>query len=145
MLDFPSLSARLAFICGLPVFLALQRDSPLTFARKCLGRLIMLCVLPCVQFCTQAFNTYARLTDADVLFSSTMKYLKFFKYFWSYNAFLFGILAIVGIAGAYFVRRTSSVDAHSRSSHCCTLWGAGNVSLLMSRIIASMLGRWRVV
>ncbi len=68
------------------------------------GRLIMLCVLPVVQFCTQAFNTYARLTDADVLFSSTMKYLKFFRYFWQYNAFLFVILIIVLLSGIYFVR-----------------------------------------
>ena len=73
--------------------------------------LILLCVLPCVQFCTQAFNTYARLTDADVLFSSTMRYLKFFKYFWAYNAFLFAILALTGLAGAYFVRGSHAVGS----------------------------------
>jgi hypothetical protein len=68
-----------------------------------LCRLILLSVLPVVQFCTQAFNTYARLTDADVIFSSTMKYLKFFRYFWAYNAFLFAILGVVLLSAIYFV------------------------------------------
>ena len=115
---------------------------PHTWLEFFVGRLIMLCVLPCVQFCTQAFNTYARLTDADVLFSSTMKYLKFFKYFWSYNAFLFGILAIVGIAGAYFVRRTSSVDAYC--VHCCLL-GRGQCVASHEPHRSVDGGRWRVI
>jgi len=72
--------------------------------------LILLSVLPVVQFCTQAFNTYARLTDADVIFSSTMRYLKFFRYFWAYNAFLFAILAVVLLSAIYFSVASSDRD-----------------------------------
>lgn len=64
--------------------------------------LILLCVLPVVQFSTQAFSMYARQTSADVLFGSVIKYLKFFKYFWSYNAFLFSILILIVISAVYF-------------------------------------------
>ncbi len=79
----------------------------------------MLCVLPVVQFCTQAFNTYARLTDADVLFSSTMKYLKFFRYFWQYNVFLYVILILILLSAIYFVRipASAAVNPNSRVPH----------------------------
>ena len=83
----------------------LMFSCPRCFPLACsCSRLILLSVLPVVQFCTQAFNTYARLTDADVIFSSTMRYLKFFRYFWAYNAFLFAILAVVLLSAIYFVR-----------------------------------------
>ncbi len=32
------------------------------------------------------------------------QYLKFFRYFWTYNAFLFAILALVLLSAIYFVR-----------------------------------------
>ena len=45
--------------------------------------LVLLCTLPAVQFCTDAFSQYVRLTDADSLFGTQFKYLEFFRYFWS--------------------------------------------------------------
>jgi LMBR1 domain-containing protein 1 len=65
--------------------------------------LVLLCVLPVVQFSTNAFSMYARLTSADVLFGSTIRYLRFFRYFWQYNAFLFAILFFVLVSAIYFV------------------------------------------
>lgn len=47
---------------------------------------------PAVQFCTDAFSEYVRLTDADALFGQQFKNLEFFRYFWQYNVFLFTIL-----------------------------------------------------
>ncbi len=60
-------------------------------------------MLPVVQFSTQAFAMYARLTSADVLFSSTMRHLRFFRYFWAYNAFIFVILIFILFSAIYFV------------------------------------------
>jgi LMBR1 domain-containing protein 1 len=65
-------------------------------------QLVMLCVLPCVQFCTDAFNGYARHSEADAIFGTQMKYIYGFRYFWQYNVFLFTILAFFLLAGIYF-------------------------------------------
>ena len=51
-------------------------------------QLVLLCVLPTVQFCTDAFSQYARNTDAEVIFGSQFKYIYGFRYFWQYNVFL---------------------------------------------------------
>jgi hypothetical protein len=39
-------------------------------------------VQPAVQFCTDAFSEYVRLTDADSLFGQQFHYMEFFRYFW---------------------------------------------------------------
>jgi LMBR1 domain-containing protein 1 len=64
--------------------------------------LVLLCVLPVVQFCTDAFSQYARHTDADVIFGTQMKYIYGFRYFWQYNVFLFAILGFFILAAIYF-------------------------------------------
>ena len=68
-------------------------------------QLVLLCVLPCVQFCTQAFSQYARYSEADVIFGTQMKYIDGFVYFWKYNVFLFTILGLTLLSIIYFVRR----------------------------------------
>jgi LMBR1 domain-containing protein 1 len=65
-------------------------------------QLVLLCVLPVVQFCTDAFSQYARHTDADVIFGTQMKYIYGFRYFWQYNVFLFTILGFFILAAIYF-------------------------------------------
>lgn len=45
-----------------------------------------------VQFAQEAFSDYARLTDADVLFSAQIKYLSFYSYFFDNNIFLYALL-----------------------------------------------------
>ena len=65
-------------------------------------QLVLLCVLPVVQFCTDAFSQYARNTDAEVIFGSQFKYIFGFRYFWQYNVFLFTILGFTLLAGVYF-------------------------------------------
>lgn len=64
--------------------------------------LVLLCVLPAVQFCTDAFSEYSRLTDAQMIFSNQFKYMTGFRYFWQYNVFLFTILALTLLAAVYF-------------------------------------------
>lgn len=72
--------------------------------------LILMCCLPCVQFLTNAFSTYARLTDASILFGTQFKYLRFFKFFWQYNVFLFGILAFALLTAIYLAIWPSDRD-----------------------------------
>jgi LMBR1 domain-containing protein 1 len=65
-------------------------------------QLVLLCVLPTVQFCTDAFSQYARNTDAGVIFGSQFKYIYGFRFFWQYNVFLFTILSFTLLSGIYF-------------------------------------------
>lgn len=65
-------------------------------------QLVLLCVLPTVQFCTDAFSQYARNTDAGVIFGSQFKYIYGFRFFWQYNVFLFTILGFTLLSGIYF-------------------------------------------
>ena len=65
-------------------------------------QLVLLCVLPTVQFSTQAFAQYARFTTADVLFGTQMKYIQGFRFFWQYNVFLFMLLSFVLLSLIYF-------------------------------------------
>lgn len=45
-----------------------------------------------VQFSQQAFADYARLTDADVIFSAQIKYLTFYGFFFENNIFIYTLL-----------------------------------------------------
>jgi LMBR1 domain-containing protein 1 len=65
-------------------------------------QLVLLCVLPTVQFCTNAFSQYARNTDAQVIFGSQFTYIYGFRFFWQYNVFLFMILGFTLLSGIYF-------------------------------------------
>lgn len=70
--------------------------------------LILLCALPVVQFCTEAFASYARLTDADLIFGTQVRNLQFFRYFWQNNVFLYAMLFLAFLSLIYFVCSPSS-------------------------------------
>eukprot|EP00003_Mantamonas_plastica_P023177 TRINITY_DN410_c0_g1_i2.p1 TRINITY_DN410_c0_g1~~TRINITY_DN410_c0_g1_i2.p1 ORF type:complete len:484 (-),score=140.39 TRINITY_DN410_c0_g1_i2:44-1495(-) len=53
--------------------------------------MVLLCSISVTQFCTTAFDIYARFTAADLIFTSQVKYLRFLRYFWQFYVF-----AIVG-------------------------------------------------
>merc|ERR1711933_197081 len=46
-----------------------------------------------VQFSQLAFSDYARLTDAEVIFSAQIKYLTFYSFFFQNNIFVYTLLA----------------------------------------------------
>merc|ERR1712039_564807 len=46
-----------------------------------------------VQFAQTAFADYARLTDADVIFSAQIKYLAFYNWFFENNVFIITLLS----------------------------------------------------
>jgi LMBR1 domain-containing protein 1 len=64
--------------------------------------LVLLCVLPVVQFCTQAFSSYARLTDAGLIFGAQIQNMRFFKYLWQTNAFIYALLGFAGLSMVFF-------------------------------------------
>lgn len=64
---------------------------------------LLLCSVPCVQFCTQSFPVYARFTDIDMLFGTQIKYIQFFSYFWKYNVFVYVMLGLSIISLIFFM------------------------------------------
>lgn len=69
--------------------------------------LILLTTLPVVHFCTIAFATYARLTEAANIFGTQVQHMEFFRYFWASNAFIIAMLVIFGLSLIYFWFRPS--------------------------------------
>uniref|UniRef100_A0A7S1GBQ8 Uncharacterized protein n=1 Tax=Bicosoecida sp. CB-2014 TaxID=1486930 RepID=A0A7S1GBQ8_9STRA len=65
--------------------------------------LVLLCVLPVVQFASNAFRDYARLTSVDVIFGSTIKHMEGFRYFFENDIFLYSFLGLTFLALVYFV------------------------------------------
>ena len=65
--------------------------------------LVLLCSLPIVQFCTIAFANYARFTNVNQIFGVQVKYLKFFSYFWTTNAFVYAILGMAVLSAIYLL------------------------------------------
>eukprot|EP00823_Brevimastigomonas_motovehiculus_P003907 TRINITY_DN2476_c0_g1_i1.p1 TRINITY_DN2476_c0_g1~~TRINITY_DN2476_c0_g1_i1.p1 ORF type:complete len:511 (+),score=119.48 TRINITY_DN2476_c0_g1_i1:249-1781(+) len=65
--------------------------------------LLMLCSVPCVQFCTQAFPYYARQTSIDMLFGTQVRYLRFFRYIWTNNIFIYVIIIVEMLALIFFL------------------------------------------
>ena len=76
---------------------------------------ILLCSVPCVQFCIQAFPVYAAYTQANAFFGNQIRYLTFFQYFFVNNVFVYAILAISGLTiivmSAFPKNRAASVEA----------------------------------
>merc|ERR1712166_953533 len=50
--------------------------------------IILLCEIPCIQFCTNAFSVYARVTAVSVIFGTQIKYLEGITYLFQHNIFL---------------------------------------------------------
>eukprot|EP00753_Platysulcus_tardus_P002568 PLAT11677.1.p1 GENE.PLAT11677.1~~PLAT11677.1.p1 ORF type:complete len:560 (+),score=308.21 PLAT11677.1:87-1682(+) len=71
--------------------------------------LIMLCAMPVVQFATQAFSKYARLTDVDVIFGTQIRYLQFYSLFFANNIFVFVFLGLTFISMVYFICRPADL------------------------------------
>lgn len=73
-----------------------------------------------MQFCSQAFADYARLTSMANLFGSTARYLRFLKYFFLYNIYIYALLGFWVLALLYLLvctgrrRREKELDAEFR-------------------------------
>jgi LMBR1 domain-containing protein 1 len=56
--------------------------------------LILMATIPVVQFSSQAFADYARLTEIENMFGAQIKHLVFFKYFFENNIFVYIFFAM---------------------------------------------------
>ncbi|KAL4118587.1 hypothetical protein PRIC2_010912 [Phytophthora ramorum] len=76
--------------------------------------LVLLCAIPSVQFCDQAFADYDRLTALRTLLGVQIHYLKGMSVVWDYNIFVYAIIIIsiitAGILLAKPRDRASPVD-----------------------------------
>jgi len=73
--------------------------------------LILLCSVPTVQFCTNAFPIYTRFTSIDMLFGTQAQYLKFFKYFWVNNVFVIAMIVVAIITLIWLIMRPKDTAA----------------------------------
>jgi LMBR1 domain-containing protein 1 len=68
-----------------------------------------------VQFAQQAFSDYARLTDADVVFSAQIRYLTFYSFFFKNNIFIYALLVWFTVTIIYLFCKGPR-DKHGRRS-----------------------------
>lgn len=72
--------------------------------------LLMLTSVSINQFCVKAFSEYASMTDIDIIFSTQIKYLKFFVYFYNYNVFEYALFIFMVISLVYFLAEPSDAN-----------------------------------
>ena len=72
--------------------------------------LIMLTSVSVIQFSIRAFGEYTSLTDADIIFNTQVKYLSFYRYFFKYNIFEYGLLGIAFISFIYLICRPNDAN-----------------------------------
>ncbi|KAF4316909.1 hypothetical protein BBO99_00008267 [Phytophthora kernoviae] len=76
--------------------------------------LVLLCAIPSVQFCDQAFADYDRLTALRTLLGVQIHYLKGMSVVWDYNIFIYAILIISLVTAGVLIAkprdRSSPVD-----------------------------------
>ena len=65
--------------------------------------LVMLCALPVVQFTTMAFQDYARYTTVGQVFGIQVQYMKFFRWFWETQIFVYVFVSIAGLSAIYLI------------------------------------------
>ncbi|CAE8725183.1 unnamed protein product, partial [Polarella glacialis] len=67
--------------------------------------MVLLSSAAVVQFSQTCFADYARLTQSDVIFSTQIKHLSFYRYFFENNVFVIIILSLFLLGTIYFLVR----------------------------------------
>lgn len=94
--------------------------------------LVLLCAIPSVQFCDQAFAEYDRLTSIRTLLGVQIHYLKGMSVVWDYNIFIYAILVISLLTAGVLIakprdRASSSDDIRKRIERQVRETARGNV------------------
>jgi len=55
---------------------------------------VILCVVPAVQFCATCFPVFARNTAVNMIFGTQIQYLPFISIFYQYNIFVLGMVLL---------------------------------------------------
>jgi LMBR1 domain-containing protein 1 len=72
--------------------------------------LVMLTSVSVIQFSIRAFGEYTSLTDADIIFNTQIKYLTFYRFFFNYNIYEYGMLIIAVISFVYLICRPNDTN-----------------------------------
>jgi len=76
---------------------------------------LLLCVLPVVHFCAEAFASYARFTDIGVLVGVQIKYLAMFNVFFASHAFVYCLVLLAGLTFLALLRKPTDAPADAQS------------------------------
>lgn len=77
--------------------------------------LVLLCALPVVQFCQDAFGDYAANSEIRQIFGVQIRYLQFFTIFWTKNIFVYIFMAFTVITSIYLACRPSDTAANGQA------------------------------
>lgn len=56
--------------------------------------LVLLASVSVTHFCVLSFKSYATMSDIDIVFSYQIRFLRFYKYFYEYNIFVYSFIVI---------------------------------------------------
>lgn len=103
-----------AFRCGLRIPL-IMRIYPMEVGGTLMNAflvntwILLICSIPTVHFCAQAFPVYARNTEVDLLFGTQIKYIAFFGAFFKNKIFVYVLLIISIISLLYLLGCSPSI------------------------------------
>jgi LMBR1 domain-containing protein 1 len=73
--------------------------------------LILLCSVSVTQFCAAAFKDFAVMTDVDLIFTTQIRYMKFFRYFFQYHVFEYALFGFTVLSTIYLLCRPSDKNS----------------------------------
>ncbi len=78
--------------------------------------LLLLCSVSITNFCVSAFKQFTAMTDVNVIFSTQIQYVKFLKFFFQNNVFVYLLVSIFLITVVYLSIRPSDQVAQQKES-----------------------------
>jgi LMBR1 domain-containing protein 1 len=77
--------------------------------------LVLLCSMPVVQFCQEAFADYAAFANIRQIFGVQIEYLQFFSLFWTKNIFIYCFLIITVLTSVYLACQPTDQAANGQA------------------------------
>lgn len=77
--------------------------------------LVLMCALPVVQFCQEAFADYTSFADIRQIFGVQIQYLKFFSVFWTKQIFVYILFGVSVLTSIYLARQPSDQSASGQA------------------------------
>ena len=77
--------------------------------------LILLCALPVVQFCSEAFADYARYATIRQIYGVQLQYLDFFSFFWVNDVFVYAFLILMLLTSVYLACKPADEASNSQA------------------------------
>lgn len=78
--------------------------------------LLLLCSVSITNFCVSAFREFTAMTDVNVIFSTQIQYVKFLKFFYQNNVFIYLLVGIFLVTVVYLSIKPSDQVAQQKES-----------------------------